>query len=214
MSQAAPAPIARRKDPEDRRREIVKAAAALGLKEGLGRVTARRVAERIGVRSGLVMHYFSTVDALITAAFTQLADAERITLNRAMEQQPTCTAQVLTVLRAYTDSTRDEMGLLWLDAWRQAADRPMLRQAVINQMERDVETLEAAITVGVDAGEFKVDAPARAAIRILALLDGQVAASAIRTALSESSLDYPAVQEMLFATAERELGVRPGTFTS
>lgn len=212
MSEASPELTVRRKDPKDRRNEIVEAAASLGLKEGLGRITARRVAERVGVRPGLVMHYFSTVDGLIAAAFALLAVKERDTVTSIAAEEPTCTAQILTMLRLYTDSSRDSMGLLWLDAWRQAADRRMVREAVIEQMEQDVAQLEEVIRAGVSSGEFKVDAPPRTAIRILALLDGQAAATAVRAALAESSLDYPAVREMLLTTAERELGLFPGTF--
>lgn len=212
MSEASPALAVRRKDPKDRKKEIVEVAASLGLEEGLGRITARRVAEKVGVRPGLVMHYFSTADELIAASFAHLAAAERNAVASAATEESSCTAQIRTMLRAYTDPSRDGMGLLWLDAWRQAADRAMVREAVIEQMEQDVAQLEGIISTGVATGEFEVASPSRAAIRILALLDGQATASAIRAALAGSSLDYPAVREMLFETAARELGVSPGAF--
>lgn len=207
-------PAPRRKVREDRRQEIIDVAAQLGLTEGLSSITARRVAMRIGVQFSLVTHYFTPIDALIAAAFTQLASAERDAGIARADGESTPTDRLRVCLAAYTAPTRDPMGLLWLDAWRQASDRPRLRQAVIDQMERDVTAMEEVIAAGVATGEFRVSDPSVAAIRILALLDGQSAVSAIRTALTESSLKYPAVEEMVFANAERELGLPPGSLAS
>lgn len=204
----------RRKDREDRRQEIIDAAAEIGLSAGLASITARRVAGRIGVQFSLVTHYFTPIDELIAAAFTQLASAERAMVMNRSDGEPTPTGRMRFCLAAYTTPSRDPMGLLWLDAWRQSADRPRLREAVIRQMEQDVTAMEQVIAAGVATGEFQVTDSSVAAIRILALLDGQAAVSAIRTALTESSLKYPAVEEMVFATAERELGLASGALTS
>ncbi|QNE35349.1 TetR/AcrR family transcriptional regulator [Leifsonia shinshuensis] len=201
----------RRKEREDRRQEILETSAAIALSEGLGRVTARRVAERVGVRPGLVTHYFAAVDELLASAFSLLVIADREALNERASEHSTPIAQMKAILAAYTSSDRDRMGLLWLDAWRQAADRQQLREAVIAQMELDNVNLAGVIDAGITSGDFNVSGSRVAAMRILALLDGQVAASAVRVALAGSSLDYPAVEEMVVAGAERELGLAPGT---
>lgn len=203
----------RRKDPEDRRQEIIAAAAGLGIREGLSHVTARRVASALDIRSGLVNHYFPTIDELIAAAFTQLVNEERNTQQSLFLAESTATGRVRVLVEAATAPTRDPMSLLWLDAWRQSADRLLLRDAVIAEMERDIATLGALIEEGVRSGEFIVESPATAAIRILALLDGQGAAAAVRAALSGSTLDYPAVEQMVVEVAERELGLAPGSLS-
>lgn len=207
-SSAAPP---RRKDGRARRQEIVDAAAAIALDEGLSAISARRVARRADIPSGLVTHYFATIEELTATAFVQVVSAERDDIRARARQAPSALAQLQTTIAAYVDPGRDPIGLLWLDAWRQAADRPGLRAAVIDQMERDVADMQEIIATGIASGEFRTDdAPAVVAMRILALLDGQTAASAIRTALGDSTLDYPAVEHLLIVTAERELGLAPG----
>ena len=70
-----PQPAARRKAPAQRRAEVIEAAAAIAVRDGLDKVTAKRVAAAIGVRAGLVDHYF-TADQLVAAAFALAAAAE------------------------------------------------------------------------------------------------------------------------------------------
>src|SRR5690349_14446356 len=66
-----------RKRPEERRAEIVDAAAAIALEQGMERITLRAVAERLGVRPGLITHYFPAAEDLVVEAFTRAALAER-----------------------------------------------------------------------------------------------------------------------------------------
>ena len=61
---SSPLDAARRKPPKERRAEIIEAAAGIALADGLERVTARRVAEALGVFPGLVNHYFGSADDL------------------------------------------------------------------------------------------------------------------------------------------------------
>ncbi|WP_139058538.1 TetR/AcrR family transcriptional regulator, partial [Streptomyces prasinopilosus] len=65
-----------RKAPAERRNEIVTTAARIGLTEGLECVTLRRVADELGVQSGLVGHYFPAADKLVAEAFTSATMAE------------------------------------------------------------------------------------------------------------------------------------------
>ena len=205
-------PAIRRKTPADRRQEIIDAAAAIALTETLNAITARRVATYVGVGYGLVTHYFSAIDELVAAAFSQVVATERLAIAQRVGHLPTATERLRETIAAYTSPTRDPLSLLWLDAWRQAADRPVVRTAVVRQMELDLTDMTAIIEGGSANGEFRLqDAPSVVAMRILALLDGQVAASAVRSALADSSLDYPAVEGLLAASTERELGLPHGT---
>ncbi len=205
----------RRKVREDRRQEIIDTACTLAITDGLAGITARRVARLIGVQSGLVTHYFPAIEDLITAAFVQLASRERGQIADRVGRMPSAIDQLRTAIAAYTAPSRDPMGLLWLDAWRQAAGRSLLRDAVIQQMELDVSHLEAIIRTGSERGEFTIrDTASAVAMRILALLDGQAVSCAIRGALAHSSLNYPAVEELLIGTAERELGLPAGTLAA
>lgn len=187
--------------------------AAIGLAEGLARVTARRLADAIGVRPGLVTHYFPTVDELLAEVFTTLATDGRLGFHPEDLSALSPTDHVRGLIRRYVSTERDPVSLMWLDAWRQAADRAQLRAAVLLQMERDVENLTAVIERGVSTGEFSAANPSRAAMRILGILDGQIVASVVRAAAPESPLDYSAVASLAYESAERELGLSSGSLS-
>lgn len=197
--------------PEDRRREILEMGATIGLAEGLGRVTARSLANGIGVRPGLVTHYFPTIDLLLAEIFKALGAQGRLGFTYATHAALTPTDYLRGLVGRYTGAERDPVSLMWLDAWRQAADRPQLRGAVMAQMETDVAELTAVIQQGVAMGEFDVTDPSRIAMRILGILDGQIVASVVRAASAESSLDYAPVVAMAYEFVERELGLPEGT---
>ena len=63
---------AKRKLPAERHGELLAKAVEISADEGLSAVTLRRVATDLGVTPGLVSHYFSSAEQLITAAFTRL----------------------------------------------------------------------------------------------------------------------------------------------
>ena len=64
---------AKRKLPAERHGELLAKAVEISQAEGLSAVTLRRVATDLGVTPGLVSHYFSSAERLITAAFRSAA---------------------------------------------------------------------------------------------------------------------------------------------
>ena len=64
---------AKRKLPAERHGELLAKAVEIAQAEGLSAVTLRRVAADLGVTPGLVSHYFSAAEQLITAAFRSAA---------------------------------------------------------------------------------------------------------------------------------------------
>ena len=73
------APVARsRKRPSERRAEIVREAAGIALTDGLERITLRAVAERLGVRPGLITHYFPVAEDLVIAEIGRASCRERV----------------------------------------------------------------------------------------------------------------------------------------
>ncbi|MDV3125968.1 TetR family transcriptional regulator C-terminal domain-containing protein [Mycobacterium sp. 21AC1] len=202
----------RRKPPQMRRDEIAAAAGRIAIAEGLVQVTAKRVAEAVGVYPGLVNHYFRSADELVAAGFAAAAESRR-------EKQAahvagaanSPTAELRMFLNEAIATEHDSVALLWLDAWRESPRRPPLQLEVIRQMEIDLADLTALLSRGVDAGDFSTDDIAASAMRILAMIDGTFGQSAVRTALrGNSTLNYPIVTEMLLRTTERELGLAAG----
>jgi len=194
-----------RKRPEERREEILGAAAAIALAEGLERVTLRAVADRLGVRPGLITHYFPAAEDLVAAAFARAAAGER-------EQLFAGEGDPLTRLRRFVeviggDQSRD-LSRLWLNARHLSRFSPVLDAAVIEQESHNDDGIVALIEDGVRAGVFAADDALRAGVRILMAVDGQSAyVNNTREAGGAAYRDFVA------ETAEWTLGLSPGTLT-
>jgi AcrR family transcriptional regulator len=197
-------PKARRKDPAERRAEIVAAASRIAVGEGLERVTAKRVAEELGVVPGLVNHYFSAVDDLVAAAFGFASRLERSEIYADAGSAGSPLERLRRVLADLLNPQRDAVSLLWLDAWQASRRRPALLSEVIVQMDEDAAELSRLVAAGVAAGEFASDDPYVSAVRIMALVDGYGVQAAARSR-SDSSI----VATFARRATESELGLPP-----
>src|SRR6476469_10401519 len=65
--------------PPDRRRDaIVDAALSVARRKGLAATTVRDVAAEMGSSSGLIHHYFETMDDVVAAAFERVAGRDLV----------------------------------------------------------------------------------------------------------------------------------------
>ena len=195
-------------DPAERRQEIIAAASRVAVGEGLDRVTAKRVAEELGVVPGLINHYFGSVDDLVAAAFGHAATAERAVVFGTVASVTGPLDQLNRLLDAYLQPDRDPVSLLWLDAWQASRRRPALLTEVVRQMEADTVRLAMLITQGIESGLFVTVDAASTALRIMALIDGLSIQAATR-----AQIDYSAVVELVVSTIQSELGLAPGVLT-
>src|SRR5580693_297569 len=125
-----PQSAARRKPATERRAEITETAASIAVSEGLDKLTAKRVAETLGVFPGLVTHYFATADELVAAAFAHAATQEREDLFGRAGAAGLPRDQMRRLLAAWLHEDRDPVSLLWLDAWQASRRRPALKDEV------------------------------------------------------------------------------------
>jgi AcrR family transcriptional regulator len=196
---------ARRKDPVERRAEIVAMASRIALGEGLERVTAKHVADELGVVPGLVNHYFGAVDDLVAASFRYAVLEERAEIYGAAYVATRPLDQLRRLMAEFLIPDRDAVSLLWLDAWQASRRRPALLVEVVAQMDADSAAMAGLIEAGVAAGDFRTDDPLSAATRIMALVDGWSV-----QAVTRSKIDYSTVSAMVIRTTEFELGLKPG----
>ena len=202
---STPPNAARRKPPEARRAEIIQTAASIALTDGLDKVTARRVADALGVFPGLINHYFRSADELVAAAFAQAAARETDEVLSYAEAAATPVEQIGRLLRDWLDSRHDSVSLLWLDAWQASRRRPALQNAVTQQMKAQLTRLETLIRDGNDRDDLHVADAAAAALQIMALIDATSVQAAVRT-----TIDYTPVSDMAIDTAENILGIPQG----
>ncbi|GAA2919314.1 hypothetical protein GCM10010524_57160 [Streptomyces mexicanus] len=195
-----------RKSPEERRSEILSAAAAIALTEGLECITVRRVAEELAVRPGLISHYFPVAEDLVAEAFGVAATAE---LDDLIPRERPTGGPVEHLARFFSltvGESYDDMSRLWLNARHLSRYRPALRDRVGHQEALWRDRLSGLLRDGVEAGVFHTPDPLLVAVQILVVLDGLGAhANTVRGTHS------PVITHLAVTTAERELGLAHGT---
>jgi AcrR family transcriptional regulator len=184
----------------------VRAAARIGLEEGLERITLRRTADVLGVRPGLIGHYFPAADDLVGEAFGHAAARERAALLPTDEQDLPPVERLARFLVRLTGEDCVDLGRLWLNARHLSRFSPGLRAAVSEQEARTRDALAALVADGVGAGEFTAADPMGAVVQILVTVDGLGS-----YANAEPELEHPVLTDMALDTAERLLGLPAGT---
>ncbi|WP_223206257.1 TetR/AcrR family transcriptional regulator [Streptomyces xanthii] len=194
-----------RKPPGERRAEILRTAARIGLEESLERITLRRVADELGVRPGLIGHYFPA-DDLVSEAFAHAAGHERVSLLPPAERTLPPLRRLARFLVRLTGDDCLDLGRLWLNARHLSRFKPGLRAAVSAQEAATRAALTELIEEGVRTGAFTAEDPLGVTVQILVTVDGLGS-----YANADPELDHPVLAGMALATAERLLGLGAGT---
>lgn len=189
--------------PSQRRDAIVDAALTVALEKGLASTTVRDVAAAMGTSSGLIHHYFESMDAVLAAAFERVASADLEATATAMAATANPTAAIVEFLRTYAPADKDWAFQFWLDAWSEAARRPALQATSRRLNLAWQELLERTIVAGVATGEFRCEDPVGAAWRIVSLLDGL----ALQVVAHGTTVRRPDVAAWAATAAELELGL-------
>ena len=192
--------------PDERRDAIVAAALDVAVVKGLASTTVRDVAARMGTSSGLIHHYFASMDDVLAAAFERVATQDLGLSARLMAEASGAVDALRVFFRTYTPADKDWAFQLWLDAWAEAARRPAV-QATSRRLNLEWQALlERTIVSGVASGVFACPDPASAAWRILSLLDGL----ALQVVAHGTTISRADVVAWSAAAAERELGLAAG----
>jgi len=196
-----------RMTPDQRREAIVEAALNVARQKGLASTTVRDVAAEMGTSSGLIHHYFGTMDDVLAAAFEKVASEDLGLSATAMSAASDPVEAVSVFFSTYAVADKDWAFQLWLDAWAEAARRPALRAASRRLNLAWQALLERAIDSGAGAGRFTCSDPAAASWRLLSLLDGL----ALQVVAHGTTISRAQVRAWATASAETELGLAPGT---
>jgi len=197
--------MARMTSPE-RRAAIVAATLEVMRHKGIAATTVRDVAQRMGTSSGLVHHYFASMDELLAAAFEQAATADLGVTTAAVEALSDPVDRLRAFFATYVRAEQDWAFQLWLDAWAEATRRPTLRQTSQRLNVTWQQVLARCIRDGVAAGVFDCPDPEGAAWRILSLLDGL----ALQSVAHRVAIDRTAVVSWSAGFAEAELALPAG----
>jgi AcrR family transcriptional regulator len=171
---------ARRKMPAERRGELLARAVEISAEEGLSAVTLRRVATDLGVTPGLVSHYFSAAEHLITAAFTAAADDDLAAARSRVDAAETATAKMDALMDYALDECSEDASALWLEAWSLGRRNAALAAAANTLTVEWLDCIADIVRSGVDSGEFRVADADVAARRLLTMIDGLGAQMVVR----------------------------------
>lgn len=196
-----------RMSPQDRREAIVDAALAVARRKGLASTTVRDVAKEMGTSSGLIHHYFETMDDVLAAAFERVAGTDLKETEDLLQQAGDPRGVLAAFLSSYAPVGEDWAFQLWLDAWAEAARRPVLREASSRLNLAWAALLERAIRDGVRLGVFRTDDPQGAAWRILSLIDGL----ALQVVAHQTVVDRADMLAWAATATERELDLPAGS---
>jgi AcrR family transcriptional regulator len=192
--------------PVDRRDAIVDAALAVARRKGLASTTVRDVAAEMGTSSGLIHHYFDSMDEVLAAAFERVAGEDLDQTAVILEDAGDPREVVRAFLASYAPVGEDWAFQLWLDAWAEAARRPLLRAASSRLNLAWAGLLERAIRAGVADGTFRCPDPTASAWRILSITDGL----ALQVVAHRTVLERADMLAWAATAAERELGLADG----
>ena len=191
----------------ERRDAIVDAALEVMIDKGLASTTVRDVAQRMGTSSGLIHHYFTSMDDLLAAAFDRAAGQDLAAIGQAMASGPDAVTRLRIFFANYTRAEQDWAFQLWLDAWAEAGRRPAVRATSQRLNIAWQQVLVGCIRAGVAEGVLSCADPEAAGWRILSLLDGL----ALQAVAHRVAIDREDVVKWSVAHAETELGLASGT---
>ncbi|MFN8023232.1 MAG: TetR family transcriptional regulator C-terminal domain-containing protein [Acidimicrobiales bacterium] len=193
--------------PAARREAIVDAALRVATRRGFGSTTVRDVAAELGCSSGLIHHYFDSMDDVLAAAFEHVAGRDLQVTETAVAGADGPVEQLLAFFDAYARTGDDWSFQLWLDAWAEASRHPALG-ATSRRLNVAWQRLLADIVErGVAAGVFRCDDPDGAAWRIVSMVDGL----ALQNVAHGPMLPENAILDWTFTTTEHELDLAHGT---
>jgi AcrR family transcriptional regulator len=195
-----------RLSPSDRRDAIVAAALEVARRKGLAATTVRDVAAEMDTSSGLIHHYFESMDEVLALAFARVAEADLARSAAEMAAADGPVAALAAFFRTYAPADADWAFQLWLDAWAEAARRPAI-QATSRRLNLEWQTLlERTIRSGVAEGQFTAPDSEAAAWRILSLVDGL----SLQVVAHGTTIGRGDVGRWAASAAELELGLPAG----
>jgi AcrR family transcriptional regulator len=190
--------------PEGRRSEIAVAARGIALEQGLDAVTQRAVAQRAGITPALVAHYVSSMDALVADTFAAIVGEELREVRGLAAAEAGPVARLAAVLGTLLDGSRQEVTLVWVQAWALGRRNEPLAAAVRHRMDDWRAAIREVLDEGDRSGAFSCEDVDGTAWHVLAMVDGLNAHALVRWGA-------PVVQARLLRRAvEAMLGLHPG----
>ncbi len=194
---------------DQRRDQMLVAAAELIAERGFSETRIADVAKRVGASPALVIYYFGTKDNLLTEALRYSEDNFYVACNEMLASTPGVRERLESLVRLTCVPQGDDEILgawgLWFDLWAQAFRHPQVAKDRVELEERWRATIQGVVKDGIAAGEIeKVDAE-DFAITWAVVLDGL----SIQVALQDTVVDPDRAFDIAMTLAEQALSLPP-----
>lgn len=178
-----------------RREQICRAAAAVIAREGFAGSTMRMVAEEAGVSTGMLNHYFTNRQDLLTQALVFVSERTQQRYRVAIEDVPAGRQRLQALLDSALadDEQMVETWRVWINAYGEAVRLPELRHTIESRLTSWYEVIDRALE-----GLVPADEPNEIpwSWRFDAVLNGL----AIQALTSEAVLDGHQIREEVIRT--------------
>jgi betaine-aldehyde dehydrogenase len=190
---------AKRREPEDRRGQLIHAAMESLGETGIAEFTLAEVARRAKVSAALIVHYFGDRDNLLEAAFRLLVERVTTLPMQALTASGDPETRLRAFVRAHLSPTEQtaEASRAWLAFWSQALYQPNLARLQRVHQERILSNLRYDLRQLVAPKEVT-----RIAETIAALIDGFWLRSALAGAWTTNN---PIHEDWIFEFIDRSL---------
>jgi TetR/AcrR family transcriptional repressor of bet genes len=130
-----------------RREQICRAAATVIAREGFAGTTLRKVADEAGVSTGMLNHYFSNRQDLLTQTLVFVSERTQGKAMAAMEDLPPGWDRLKALLYSSlpTDVLMNEGWRVWINAYGEAVHLPGLRHTIEARLQAWYPILDHAL---------------------------------------------------------------------
>ncbi len=199
--------MARPRITDERRRQILEAAAAVIAERGFCDARISDIAARIGTSPALILYYFPGKDVLLAEALAYRDQQFLDGVASEVTDTDTATERLRSLIEASCPPDepleKDSEWLLWLDVWTRSRHDETLAKTR-RDMDRLFRTaIEEIVTDGIAAGDFRQVDVADFAINLSALIDGL----AIQVLLADPSVDSATMRRLCIAFGQSQIGL-------
>ena len=186
--------------PEDRRTQILQAAADVICERGFGETRVAQVANRAGVSGATVIYHFDTLDRLLVEALRHCEQLFYDSAERIVAEGTTPSDRLTRLVWwVFAGERNPQLWALWLETWSQAPRHPQVAEA---RAQQDARWRSMISDIVADVPFDDASGAWRFAVTFGTLLDGLT----IQVALHDSEVSPEAASEIAMSYANTALG--------
>jgi AcrR family transcriptional regulator len=192
------------KAPDERRRRILAAAIAVLRERGFSGTRVADIASTAGTSPALVLYHFSSLADVLVAALQSVEDEYYAELERDRATDPGDQLVQMALLSGEGGPAFGDWQL-WIEVWVRGLHDERIDDLRRVSDRRWREAIRHVVDAGADSGQFTVDDPGRATLRLACLMDGL----AVQTVLGGAGLRPEDMATEWLIGCAHELGVDP-----